>query len=151
MSWIKQVLDGSTQQGATKPDFEITSEEIMRDMGALAHISGVPTTEFAGDKNDLSAMVQCVAAEERNYWGQAAGSRICAAPFYFERAAILFKKNKNALSEISMCERWVAIAEDYKAQACVQAGLFALVHKGPRSAAIYERLRKAKEKLPPQP
>lgn len=151
MSWIKQVLDGSTQQGATKPDFEIASEEIMRDMGALANISGVPTTEFASDKDNLSAMVQCAAAEERNYWGQAPGSRLCAAPFYFERAAVLFKKNKNLLGEISACERWVAIAEDYKGQASVKSGLFARVHDGPRSLAIYKRLRKAKAKLDATP
>lgn len=150
MSWINRVM-GKQPDTDARPSFKVTSEEIMRDMGALANIEGVPTTEFANDKNDLSAMVQCADAEERNYWGQASGGRICAAPFYFERAAILLKKNKDHLGEIAVCERWVAIAEDYKDQAYVLAGMAALVHKGPRSIAIYERLRKAGRKTPPHP
>lgn len=145
MSWIDRVL-GKKPDSNTRPIFQITGEEIMRDMGALANIEGVPTTEFAGDKNDLGTMMQCVDAEERNYWGQPSGGRISAAPFYFERAAILLKKQKDHAGEIRTCERWVAIAEDYKSQAHVIAGLAALVHKGPRSIAIYERLKKAKAK-----
>ena len=148
MSWIKRLL-GKQPDSPARPIYKVTSEEIMRDMGALANIGGVPTTEFAGDKDNLDAMTQCVDAEERNYWGQPSGGRLCAAPFYFERVAILLKKQKDFAGEIRACERWVAIIEDYKSQAHVIAGMAALVHKGPRSIAICERLKKAKARSAP--
>lgn len=88
--------------------------------------------------------------EEASYWRQPKGERACAAPYFFERAAILLRKSKDFAGEIAICERWKAIADDYKKQPLVRAKQAALVHKGPRSAAILARLSKAKELLKKQ-
>lgn len=127
---------------------DLTSEDLMRQTGILAQAGGKPTPELAeSSKNDIDAMRLCCDAEELNYWSQVEGARICAAPFYFERVAILNRKNKDYTSEISVIDRWKAIIGDYKSQPMVRAGRAALVHKGPRSIAIAARLPKAKDLL----
>lgn len=127
---------------------ELTSEDLMRQMGILAQVGGKPTFELADSgKNDIEVMRLCCDSEESNYWQQAEGTRISAAPFYFERLAILSRKEKDYAQEIHTIERWKAIISDYKSQSMVKAGRAALVHKGPRSIAITARLPKAKDLL----
>jgi hypothetical protein len=127
---------------------DLTSEDLMRQMGILAQVGGKPTYELPeSSKNNIDVMRLCCDAEESNYWSQVEGARICAAPFYFERVAILNRKNKDYTSEISVIDRWKAIIGDYKSQPMVRAGRAALVHMGPRSIAIAARLSKAKDLL----
>ncbi|MFJ7883548.1 hypothetical protein ACIQYF_08560 [Pseudomonas sp. NPDC096917] len=127
---------------------DLTSENLMRQMEILAQLDGKPTYELAEfGKNNIDVMRLCCDAEELNYWSQVKGARICAAPFYFERVAILNRKKKDYTSEIRVIERWKAIIGDYKSQPMVRGGRAALVHKGPRSIAIAARLPKAKDLL----
>ena len=111
-------------------------------------VNGTPTYELAeSGKHDLATMRACCAAEADSYWRQPEGERLCAAPYYFERVAILLRKAKDYTGEIDICERWKAIADDYRRQPMVKARQAALVHKGPRAEAILVRLKKAKELL----
>ncbi|MEE4463792.1 hypothetical protein V2S84_17080 [Azotobacter chroococcum] len=129
----------------------ISSEDIMRGMGAWACVDEKPTFAFATThKHDLEMMLRCCDAEESTYWSQPQGRRLCAAPSYFERVAILSRKAKDYAGEVTICERWERIINDYIAQPMVIDGRAALVHKGPRSIAILARLPKAKELLQKQ-
>ncbi|WP_181295179.1 hypothetical protein [Pseudomonas sp. Q2-TVG4-2] len=108
-------------------------------------VNGIPTYELAETgKHDLATMLACCAAEADSYWRQPEGERLCAAPYYFERAAILLRKSKDYSGEVAVCERWKAIANDYKRQPIVKARQAALAHEGPRAEAILARLKKAK-------
>lgn len=114
-------------------------------IGIQARVGDDPTYEIAiSSAKDLAIMLRCCEAEEENYWSQRQGERLCAAPFYFERVAILSRKAKDYAFEIDICERWKAIADDYGAQPMVKAGTGAKVHKGPRSVAILHRVAKAR-------
>lgn len=122
-----------------------TSENMLREQGRLAEVDGQPTYSFAESaKNDLAVMLRCCEAETANYWRQPKGHRLSAAPFYFERAAILLRKQRRYAEELAVCEAWRSIIEDYQSQPSVQAGRMALAHKGPRSIKILERMDKAK-------
>lgn len=117
-------------------------------LGIQAKVGDTPTHELASSSHqDLQVMLKCCEAEEANYWKQPAGDRCCAAPFYFERVAILVRKAKDYQTEIAICERWKAIADDYAGQASVRSGMGAKVHLGPRSVAILGRLEKARALL----
>lgn len=111
-----------------------------------AIFDGVPTYEVADTAcNDLEVMTACCNAEEESYWSQRQGERLCAAPFYFERAAILSRKAREYGAEVEICRRWKEIARDYASQPMVKTGNAAKVHLGPRSKAIKARAAKAKE------
>jgi hypothetical protein len=128
-----------------------TSEDWLRQEGRLAEVDGQPTYVFATlAKNDLSVMLRCCEAEAEVYWRQAPGDRISAAPFFFERAAILLRKQRRYADEVAVCEQWQSIAKDYQTQPAVHAGRMALVHLGPRSVKILERLEKARALLQAQ-
>lgn len=92
-------------------------------------------------------MRECCEAEVANYWRQPENERMCAAPYYFTRLAILNRKVKNYAAEIEACESWKAIINDYKRQPMVKARRAALAHKGSDSIAMLARLPKAKELL----
>lgn len=124
-----------------------SSEELLRSQGALAEVDGKPTYALSHMKDDLDVMAACVRAETNNYWGQPAGHRITAAPFFFLRVAILQRKAKNYDEEIGVCESWMAIVEDYKNQDFVRKGTGAKVWLGSTSRKIEERMPKAKEML----
>lgn len=117
-------------------------------LGIQAKVGDTPTHELASSsRHDLQVMLECCEAEEANYWKQPAGQRACAAPFYFERVAILSRKAKDYSTEVAVCERWKAIADDYAGQSIVRDGMAALVHQGPRSVAILGRMDKARDLL----
>ncbi|MFV3305798.1 hypothetical protein ACNFBT_11010 [Pseudomonas sp. NY15181] len=121
-------------------------------LGIQAKVGDTPTHELASSSHqDLQVMLKCCEAEETNYWKQPAGRRACAAPFYFERVAILSRKAKDYATEVSICERWKAIADDYAGQSIVRDGMAALVHQGPRSVAILGRMDKARDLLARSP
>lgn len=114
-------------------------------LGIQAKVGSTPTYDLAhSERHDIAVMLECCDAEEANYWRQPAGDRLCAAPHYFERVAILCRKAKDYPAEIAICERWKAIAKDYGAQPMVKAGRAAKVHRGPRSVAILDRVKKAR-------
>ena len=116
-----------------------------------ANIDGVATYDLVDQgKNNLETMLRCCDAEDAAYWAQPEGQRLCAAPYYYERAAILSRKIRDYAGEVQICERWKAIANDYKKQPLVKARQAALNHKGPRAEAILSRLTKAKELLKKQ-
>lgn len=117
-------------------------------LGVQAQVGGKPTYELAASgKHDIEAMRECCEAEATNYWRQPEGERMCAAPYYFTRLAILHRKAKNYAAEIEACESWKAIINDYKRQPMVKARRAALAHKGSDSVAMLARIPKAKELL----
>lgn len=129
-----------------KPKPEPASVPVVDLLGISAKVGGVPTHELADQgKHDLATMLACCDAEESNYWKQPAGERMCAAPYYFERVAILCRKAKDYQGEIAICERWKVIAKDYGAQPSVRKGWGAQVHKGAREIALANRAKKARE------
>lgn len=70
------------------------------------------------------------------------GSGVAAAPFYFERVAILLRKAKDYEGEISVCEGYIeAVNAFYATQVPASAED---VRLGPRYAAIQHRLGKAR-------
>lgn len=135
---LNEIFDSLSDEGV------ITSGDLMLRAGIQAQVNGVPTYALANNKHDLEVMVACVEAEVANYWNQRAGRRLCAAPFYFQRAAILYRKKKQFSDEMKICESWLAIIDDYEGQGIKLA---AKVHLGPTSVDIVHRLTKARELL----
>jgi hypothetical protein len=80
---------------------------------------------------------------ENEYWASA-GFRLCPAPQPFKRAAILCRKARDSSGERAICERWIAIADDYSSQDKVKRGQAANVAAGPVSRHIRERIAKIK-------
>ncbi|AMS13133.1 hypothetical protein A3218_01930 [Pseudomonas chlororaphis] len=103
-------------------------------------------------KDNLKIMLQGVQEQENAYWAQMAGNRMSAAPYCFERAAILLRKQGEYDREIEICKRWIGIMDDYQGQLIVKAGRASLTHKGPTSLAIVARLSVAEglAKNPPR-
>lgn len=118
----------------------------VRGKSGLASVEGKPTFAYATThKDDIEMMIRCCESEESIYWSQSEGSRLCAAPYYFERVAILSHKARDYAGEVAICERWERIISDYMAQPMVIERRAAMVHKGPRSIAILARLPEARE------
>ncbi|WP_242611439.1 hypothetical protein [Kerstersia gyiorum] len=109
--------------------------------GLQANVDGVPTYKLASQKDSLEVMAACAEAEANTYWAQPLGERQCAAPFYFERAAILYRKAKQHDDEVRICESWIAIDEDFANQTAALAGGTPSM---PRSQAIHARIGKAR-------
>jgi len=105
-------------------------------------VEGCQTWELAEQKkNDLHYMKKCCDAELKTM--ERAG--LVAAPYYFERVAILSRKEKNYEQEVAYCERYIAAVEAYYRTSGTEG--IADVRKGPRFQAIAKRLKKAKELL----
>ncbi|KFX71559.1 hypothetical protein TMS3_0106435 [Pseudomonas taeanensis MS-3] len=126
------------ENGETK-----TSGELIAEVTNGANlVDGKQTWEHAEThKDDVEYMKRCCDAELKTM--AAAGT--VAVPFYFERVAILSRKQKNFRQEVEYCERYIqAVKEFYRMWG--HDG-HADVRKGPRYKAIAERLPKAKELL----
>ena len=96
-------------------------------------------------KDDIEYMKRCCDAELKTM----ASAGIVSAPYYFERVAILSRKQKNYRQEVEYCERYIqAVEEFYRAPGHED---HADVRKGPRYKAILDRLPKAKELLAANP
>ncbi|MDB9798184.1 hypothetical protein OAB85_05910 [Pseudomonadales bacterium] len=112
--------------------FEVTDEANL--------VDGKQTWELAEEKkNDLEAMKRCCDAELKTM--EKVG--LVPAPYYFERVAILSRKNKNYQQEILYCEQYIEKVESFYSKNGTEG--VADVRKGPRFKAIVKRLRKAKE------
>lgn len=98
------------------------------------------TSDPKAHKDSLKVMLRGAQEQERTYWAQLPGNRMSAAPYCFERAAILLRKQGEYDREAEICNRWISIMDDYQNQDMVKAGRAALTHKGPTSLAIVARL-----------
>jgi len=100
-------------------------------------------------KNDIEMMILCAKAEllaaEKNNWYQAPN------PFYFQRVAILARKQKSYEHEVKICEALLDCMAKWTAR-MREKGLepgrdIANIAAGPRVDSIAERLPKARELL----
>jgi hypothetical protein len=124
-----------------------TSGELIAEVtGGTNLVEGKQTWEYAeSHKDDIEYMKRCCDAELQAM--MAAGT--VAAPFYFERVAILSRKQKNYRQEVEYCERYIQVVEEFYRVPGHER--YADVRKGPRYKAILKRLPKAKELLAANP
>lgn len=73
-------------------------------------------------KDDLETMINCCMQEEIEFVSTPDGKRRLPPAIFFQRVAILQRKQKNYQAEIDACERWLNIVAAYSSQAFVQAG-----------------------------
>lgn len=118
-----------------------TNGELIAETTAGANlVDGKQTWELAEEKkDDLEAMKRCCDAELKTM--EKAG--LVPAPYYFERVAILSRKNKNYRQEIYYCEQYIEKIEAFYSKNGTEG--IADVRNGPRFKAIVKRLPKAKE------
>lgn len=117
-------------------------EAIAESTNGVNLVDGKQTWELAEDKkHELSTMIECCDAELATY----RKTGMVPAPFYFERVAILSRKEKIYSQEVKYCEKYIEIVEEYynKNRISQNEG----VKMGPRYKAIVKRLSKAKELL----
>ena len=132
----------SKSNGAVKTSGELLDE--------VAHgtnlVDGKHTWEYAeSHKDDIEFMKRCCDAELATM----ASAGLAPAPFYFERVAILSRRQKNYRQEVEYCERYIQAVETFYEMS--GHGGHADVRKGPRYKAILERLPKAKSLLAESP
>ncbi|MDF0534320.1 hypothetical protein PY479_08535 [Shewanella sp. A32] len=118
-----------------------TSGELIAEVtGGANLVDGKQTWELAEDnKHDIEIMKRCCDAELKTM--DKAG--LVPAPYYFERVAILSRKEKNYQQEIFYCEQYIEKVEAFYSKRGSDG--MADVRKGPRYQAILKRLPKAKE------
>ncbi|WP_204356920.1 hypothetical protein [Aeromonas veronii] len=105
-------------------------------------VDGKQTWELAQEKkDDLEVMKRCCDSELITM--EKAG--LVPAPYYFERVAILSRKNKDYKQEIYYCEQYIEKVEAFYSEHGVDG--IADVRKGSRYKAIVKRIPKAKELL----
>ncbi len=103
-------------------------------------VKGKQTWEYAEEKkHDIEYMKKCCNAELKTM--EKGG--LVPAPYYFERVAILFRKEKNYQQEVDYCENYINAVEGFYKKYSTKG--MADVRKGPRYQAIEKRLPKAKE------
>ena len=102
-------------------------------------VDGKQTWDLAEEKkDDLEAMKRCCDAELKTM--EKAG--LVPAPYYFERVAILSRKNNEYRQEIYYCEQYIEKVEAFYSKNGTKD--IADVRKGPRYKEIVKRLPKAK-------
>ncbi|MDS6675157.1 hypothetical protein [Enterobacter hormaechei] len=105
-------------------------------------VDGTETYNLAQThKNDLHTMMRCCDSELKKM--DLVG--LVAAPFYFERVAILARKDKNYSLEIEIIERYISSIGKFYNENGLQLGEGVMA--GPRYKAIEGRLSKAHELL----
>lgn len=105
-------------------------------------VDGKPTWDYAEEKkNDLSFMLRCCEAEMNTM----RKVDLVAAPYYFERAAILLRKAKDYHREIEICESYITTVERFYENK--EPSKYADVRKGPRFQGIAQRIQKARQLL----
>lgn len=110
-----------------------------------AKIDGKPTWQFAeSHKDDLDMMLRACKAELENM----ASTGCIVAPFYFERAAILAKKQKRYDLEVKVCELLILAHKIFKDAYRVHGKKPPLnIDASPRYEKVVKRLPKARENL----
>lgn len=105
-------------------------------------VQGKNTWEHAtASKDDIRVMMQCCDAELKAM----NASKTAAAPFYFERVAILARKAKDFQTEVDYCQMYIDAMERFYRSSASRG--HADVRKGPRYQAIVKRLTKARQLL----
>lgn len=125
-----------TESGSAK-----TSGELIAEATSGANlVDGKQTWELAEEmKDDLETMKRCCDAELKTM----EKTGLLPAPYYFERVAILSRKNKDYKQEIHYCEKYIEVIEAFYSKNGTNS--IAGVRNGPRFKAIVKRLPKAKE------
>ena len=103
-------------------------------------VDGKQTWELAEEKkHDIEVMKRCCDAELKTM----NKADLVPAPYYFERVAILSRKEKNYKQEVYYCEQYIEKVEAFYSKNGTEG--IADVRKGPRYKAIVKRLPKARE------
>lgn len=139
---LLQKLFEKKQPEVQKEDgtFKTTGEIITEVTNGSNLVNGKPTYEYAeSEKDNLEIMKKCCEAELKTL--KIAG--LLPAPYYFERVAILSRKEKNYKQEIEYCSSYINITNEYYKN--LHDTNVADVRKGPRYQAIVKRLNKAKK------
>ncbi len=132
----------SPEIGKPSGDPKTSGELVAEVTGGANMVEGKQTWELADTKkDDIDYMKKCCYAELKTM----EKADLVAAPYYFERVAILSRKGKNYEQEVSFCERYIAAVETYYQRYGTDG--VADVRQGPRFQAIVKRLPKAKELL----
>ena len=101
-------------------------------------------TRSESHKDDLDMMLRACKAELENM----ASTGCIVAPFYFERAAILAKKQKRYDLEVKVCELLILAHEIFKDAYRVHGKKPPLnIDASPRYEKVVKRLPKARENL----
>lgn len=118
-----------------------TSGELIAEVTDGANlVDGKQTWEHVdAHKDDIEFMKRCCDAELKTM----EAACVVSAPVYFERVAILSRKQKNYRQEVEYCERYIQAVENFYRSPGHEG--HADVRKGPRYQAIVARLPKAKE------
>lgn len=120
-----------------------TSGELITEVtGGANLVDGKQTWEHAKEKkHDMECMLKCCDAELKTM----AKAGLVPAPYYFERVAILSRRDKNYQQEVDCCEKYINIVSAFYEKHGTKG--IADVRKGPMYHAIVKRLPKAKELL----
>ena len=120
-----------------------TSGELIAEISNGANlVDGKQTWELADEKkHDIEYMKRCCNAELKTM--ETVG--LVAAPYYFERVAILSRKAKNYRQELHYCETYIRLVENYYAKHGAEG--IADVRKGSTFQALVARISKARELL----
>lgn len=142
MNWFNRLMQ-------RRKDIELSSlmnktngEVITELTGGRFLVNGKPVCELAREyKNDIKIMLLCCESElkKMNQIGQV------AAPFYFERVAILARKNKNYKLEVDIIECYITELEGFYRLNNLPVG--SGVMAGPRFISIVSRLEKSRQLL----
>lgn len=71
---------------------------------------------FLSGIGNLQVLLDNCLQREHDYFIQPEGQRLCADPFVFVRAALIFRKRQDLCREREICERWELILEDFERQ-----------------------------------
>lgn len=142
MNWFNRLMQRRKDIKSSSLMNKTNGEIITELTGGRFLVNGKPVYELALEyKSDIEIMLLCCESEleKMNAIGQV------AAPFYFERAAILARKNKNYKLEVDIIERYITELEGFYRlnNLPVGSGLMA----GPRFSSIVSRLEKSRRLL----
>lgn len=143
MSFLSKLFQKKTPSLTKVSGEPKTSGELIAELTDGANlVDGKQTWELADEKkHNIEYMKMCCDAELKTM--ESAG--FVAAPYYFERVAVLSRKAKNYRQEVHYCELYIRLVENYYAKHGTKG--IADVRKGPRFQAIVARLPKARELL----
>lgn len=141
MSLLRLLLRKISSSFQKEKGAPIKSDELIAEATLGANlVDGKPTWALIEEnKDNLEVMKRCCDAELKTM----EKSGLVPAPYYFERVAILSRKNKNYRQEIYYCEHYIEKVETFYIQNGTEG--LADVREGPRFKNIVKRLEKAKE------
>jgi len=141
MSLLRKLFEKKAPQLKNPNGVPKTSGELIAEVTeGSTLVEGKQTWEYAKErKHDIEYMKKCCHAEFKKM--EKAG--LVPAPYYFERVAILSRKERNYQQEVSYCERYIDAVEGFYKKYGTKG--MADVRKGPRYKAIVRRLPKVKK------